>query len=83
MSIIKISHSLRDFWLEAGPFRFSYGLPVKSLDLPFFCAFKLFHYQLEFGEIDQGYPGIYLTRIGDDYCETVLTILQIHKEKFQ
>lgn len=83
MSFIHFSRSLRDFHLALGPFQFSYGLPVKSLDLPFFCAFKLFNYQLEIGEIDQGYPGIYLTRIGDDRCDTLVTILQIHREKSQ
>jgi len=52
-------------YIGLGGFSISWGNPVDDLDLPGFCAINLGRHSLEFGDIDQGKPGIYVTSYAD------------------
>ena len=53
--------------LKLGPFRFHWYNKTISEEEPAFCILSLNNYNLEFGQIDQDRPGIYLTRY--DYLD--------------
>lgn len=59
--------------IELGPLLLSWGNADKEFDLPPFLVLGMGDYSLEFGDIDQGAPGIYLTRWIDEEPVTVHT----------
>ena len=68
-----------DGWIYLGPLRFSWATPIEGLDLPGFFIIGLFDYSLEFGEVDQGAPGVYLTKCNADDCTHLFTLLQFSR----
>ena len=75
--MIEFHLKLEDGWIYLGPLVISWAQAIpEPLDLPAFFTIGLFGYQLEFGELDQGAPGIYLTHCDDDDCRPILTLLQ-------
>ena len=62
--------------IEFGPFLVSWGSPIKEEDLSGFLVLQVGSYSLEFGDIDQGLPGIYLTRWINEEPVTVRTFWQ-------
>ena len=62
--------------IELGPFMVSWGAADKKFGLPPFLVLGVGSYSLEFGDIDQGLPGIYLTRWINEEPVTVRTFWQ-------
>ena len=61
---------------EGGDLRFlglviAWGRPLRDFNLPGFLVIGIGNFSLEFGDIDQGTPGIYLTRWIDGEPTTV------------
>ena len=48
-----------------GSYGISWGNAIYDIDLPGFFCVNLGNFSLEFGDIDQGKPGIYLTTYAD------------------
>lgn len=62
--------------LQAGPLRISWGNPIGEYDLAGFCCISWNRWSLEFGDIDQGRPGIYITECVDGDVVHHRTLLQ-------
>lgn len=63
--------------LKLGAFSVSWGNYIEECDMPGFACFSWRSYSLEVGEIDQGCPGFYITKIEDSTPITVITLLQL------
>ena len=59
-----------------GDFSISWGNADNSFDLPGFFSIGYGRLSLEFGDIDQGRPGIYLTTYSDGDVESTRTLIQ-------
>jgi len=57
-----------------GEYGFNWANPDHSLDLPGFFCINLGQMSIEFGEIDQGRPGIYITTYKDEEVDTRQTL---------
>lgn len=55
---------------------FSWGNSLEDLDLPGFTCLSWGVYSLEMGEVDQGSPGLYVTKIENSTPILVATLLQ-------
>ena len=60
-----------------GPFRLSWGNPLEEYDLSGFCLIAWGSWALEFGDLDQGRNGIYLTQCVDDEIIRHRTLLEL------
>lgn len=60
-----------------GDYSISWGNADPINDLPGFCSFNFGAASLEFGDIDQGVPGIYFTKYANGDVESTTPILQL------
>lgn len=60
-----------------GDYSISWGNADPINDLPGFFSINLGQMSIEFGDIDQGIPGIYITRYADGDVESTTPILQL------
>lgn len=59
-----------------GPLSITWGNADVEFDLNGFCSFGIGQYALEFGDIDQGIPGIYLTHYSEGDVEYTKPLVQ-------
>jgi len=59
-----------------GDYGVTWGNYLDDIDLAGFCSISLGNFSLEFGDIDQGKPGIYVTVYGDGEITERKTIWQ-------
>lgn len=63
-------------FLKFRQFSFNWGNYLEDLDLPGFTCLSWGAYSLEMGEVDQGSPGFYITKIENSTPVLVATLLQ-------
>ena len=73
MSIYVSDH---DGHVSLGGYGISWGNALVDLDLPGFFCINAGIFSLEFGDIDQGKPGIYLVSFKDDEIEECRALWQ-------
>ena len=59
-----------------GPLAISWGNADPEFGADGFCSFSYGQYSLEFGDVDQGTPGIYLTHYSDGDIEYSKPLVQ-------
>ena len=52
-------------YIGTGSYKISWGNALYDIDLPGFFCITLGSFSIEFGDVDQGKPGIYLTTYAD------------------
>ena len=59
-----------------GPLSVSWANAEPEFEINGFCSFSCGQYALEFGDVDQGTPGIYLTHYSDGDIEYTKPLVQ-------
>ena len=68
--------SSSDGHISIGEYGISWGNALVDLELPGFFCINAGCFSLEFGNVDQGKPGIYLVRFKDDEVEECKALWQ-------
>lgn len=63
--------------IAIGDYSISWGNADTINDLEGFFSLNLGNLSIEFGDIDQGVPGIYITRYADGEVESTTPIIQL------
>lgn len=70
-----------DYQFVAGPFRVIFGSEVPELELSWFFVIGLGDWCIELGDLDQGVPGLYVTKFKDGDVAKSWPLLQFGSSK--